>query len=330
MTAAIAGPGNSIRPVVSTLSCQTVVRNRTPLSSIAAKPAKNRIDAPTARLKLRTRSIVGVDDRRLVTLGAPPDPGSSSAIASASSPITAAEVQPQSWPLTIASTSEPIATVKPAAPSRSGRQRRRARGARLGRCAPATSANSADRDVDEEHQPPVGLHEQASERWAGRGGDPAGRRPDADRRRGALMARTRAGSGRARSGASARRRRPGRAARAISSRDRRRRRAGRAREHEDRQPEQERALAPERVGPAPGRDEQRGEHDRVAADDPRQRARATSLPKCLAMLGKAMLTMNRSRLDMNTPEHTISGHQPFALHDETHPSTCGCIMQPTG
>ena len=29
--------------------------------------------------------------------------------------------------------------------------------------------------------------------------------------------------------------------------------------------EQEGALSPERVGPAPGRDEQRGEHDRVAA-----------------------------------------------------------------
>ena len=56
---AIAGPGNSIRPAVSTDSCQTPVRNSTPASSIAPNPAKNSTEPPTASPKLRTRSIAG-------------------------------------------------------------------------------------------------------------------------------------------------------------------------------------------------------------------------------------------------------------------------------
>ncbi len=56
---AIAGPGNSISPAVSTLSCQTPVRNSTPESSIAPKPAKNSSEAPTASPNVRTRSIAG-------------------------------------------------------------------------------------------------------------------------------------------------------------------------------------------------------------------------------------------------------------------------------
>src|SRR5438445_5849752 len=44
---AIAGPGNSITPALSTLSCHTEVRNRTPDSNIAPKPAKKSTDADT-------------------------------------------------------------------------------------------------------------------------------------------------------------------------------------------------------------------------------------------------------------------------------------------
>ena len=44
-----------------------------------------------------------------------------------------------------------------------------------------------------------------------------------------------------------------------------------AREHEHAEAEQEGALAPERVGPAAGWDEQRREHDRVGAQHPRER-----------------------------------------------------------
>jgi hypothetical protein len=56
---AIAGPGNSINPAVSTSSCQTVVRKSTPASSMAPKPPKNSSDPVTASPKLRTRSIAG-------------------------------------------------------------------------------------------------------------------------------------------------------------------------------------------------------------------------------------------------------------------------------
>ena len=57
--AAVAGPGNSISPAVSTSSCQTPVRKSTPPSSIAPKPAKKKTDAPTASAKRGTRSIAG-------------------------------------------------------------------------------------------------------------------------------------------------------------------------------------------------------------------------------------------------------------------------------
>ena len=57
--AAIAGPGASIRPAVSTSSPQTPVVNSTPESSIAAKPTKKMSEAATAMLNPRMRTIAG-------------------------------------------------------------------------------------------------------------------------------------------------------------------------------------------------------------------------------------------------------------------------------
>ena len=56
--------------------------------------------------------------------------------------------------------------------------------------------------------------------------------------------------------------------------DRPRRGAGGAGEREQREPGEEDALAPVRVGPAAGGDEQRGEDDRVRVEDPAQAAEA--------------------------------------------------------
>src|SRR6476660_264161 len=133
---AIAGPGNSIRPAVRTSSCQTEVRNSTPESSIAPKPPKNRTDAPTARPKLRTRSIDGS------TIGA-------------------------TWRLERNQMDE--RTDRDDQPERAEHVGSQGVAlAPLDERAPAEAeAEQADGHVDEEHQAPIGLDEQAAERWSG-------------------------------------------------------------------------------------------------------------------------------------------------------------------
>ena len=68
---------------------------------------------------------------------------------------------------------------------------------------------------------------------------------------------------------------------------------------------EEDALAPDAVGHAAGRDEQRGEDDRVGVQHPGERGSAEAA-KSRAMSGKAMLTMKRSRLAMKTPTETTA------------------------
>src|ERR1700759_1197598 len=231
---AIAGPGQRIKTAASTSSCQTDVRNSTPASSIAPKPAKNSTEALTARPKLRTRSIEGS------TIGAAwrserhQIAGSKSTV-TASSAITEAELQLHSWPLTIATTSAPIATISASAPSTSGRAAfcsRRSASVRMPKPSPSS---------------PTGMLTRKTRRQSACTSSPPSGGPGAVRD----VALVRADLGQHQP---ERRRQHQRAAGRLDDPrddeevDGRRERARGARGDEDAEAEQERALAPERVG----------------------------------------------------------------------------------
>ena len=179
--AAISGPGASENPAVSADSCQTPVRNSTLLSSIAANAAPNRSIAALASANERTasseRSITGA---RWRAQRREEDGGGECRAGQAGE--RARVRQPQSGACTSPSATAPIASVSTAAPHRSG-----IRSAGVAALAQDPDrehgGRERDRQVDEEHQPPVRRDQQAAERRARGGGDPADRGPDADRRR---------------------------------------------------------------------------------------------------------------------------------------------------
>ena len=317
--AAIAGPGNSISPAVSASSCQTPVRNRTPPSSIAPKPAKNTSEPPTASPKRRTRSIAGSTTGRRLALRAPPQPGQQ-------------DRRDQQQPEHASRAPAPFLALNDRHHERPDRhdQRRRAEhvrpaGVLLAVLAQRANAGGqrgqADRHVDEEHEPPVGLHEQPAQRRPGGRGDPAGRRPQPDRDvplLGLELRQHQAERGRQHQRAAGRLDDPCRDQRA----DRRRGRAGCAGQHEHAQAQQEGPLATEGICPPAGRHEQRGEHDRVRAQDPRERAERHA----------AELSCDRGEGDVHD-EHVEARHEharhddqrdpPLPLHHATDPTTEG-------
>ena len=268
---AIAGPGNSISPAVSTSSCQTPVRNSTPLSSIAPKPAKNRIDAPVASAKRRFRSSSGS------MTGA----GCRCERRHSAGRSTSGRSQQREHRCRGPSPIVPLDDRHDQRPHSDDQHRRahnvRPRGVLLAMLAQGAQARhqrgDADGHVDEEHQAPVGLDQQPSKRRSGRRRDPAARRPQPDRDvplLGLELRQHQTQRGRQHQRAAGRLHDP----RGDQRLHGRRRGTGRAGHDEHAEAQQERALAAERVGPAPGRYEQRGEHDRIGAQHPRQRARA--------------------------------------------------------
>jgi hypothetical protein len=132
----------------------------------------------------------------------------------------------------------------------------------------------ADRDVDEEDQPPApGLDQQTAQRGAERGGDGADRAPRGDR--GCPLLRRERGEQQAERGRDHRRR--GRALDGPGGHERARRagdRTGGRREREDADADQVDPPPPDAVGGAAEDHEQRREGQRIAVDDPGQRAEA--------------------------------------------------------
>ncbi len=182
MIAASAGPGASCSPARRIDSCQTPVMNSTLESSIAPNAAENRIAATLAIANERTRSIAGSTtgegwraQRRANSARPAAAPASAASVRGSSQPHSGACTKP--------SASAPTDAASSAVPSQSGRPCS-VEVARLGqqpRRAPQRPR--ADGQVDEEHEPPVDLHEQAAERRPGRGGRGADAGPDADRGR---------------------------------------------------------------------------------------------------------------------------------------------------
>ena len=135
------------------------------------------------------------------------------------------------------------------------------------------AGRDADGQVDQEHQAPADLDEQAADRRTGRRGDAADRRPDPDRE--AALVRRELGQQQRERGRHQQRRARGLEHAGGDQQVERRRGAARCRRREeDGQADEEAALAADAVGVAAGRHEQRGEHDRVAVQDPRQRGDA--------------------------------------------------------
>ena len=147
-----------------------------------------------------------------------------------------------------------------------------------------------DRQVDQEDPTPAGLDEKSADWRSGPGGDSAGRGPDGHRDR-TLAARKLGQEQRER-----RRHEHGPAGGLDHTRAYQPSRAGRScakgrGNDECDQPAHEKALATEQVGQAAGRNE------RVASLVP---------AKSRSMLGKAMLTMNRSMLATNVATETTT------------------------
>ena len=192
---------------------------------------------------------------------------------------------------------------RPCAPR--GPHLRRARGRRT------TRASSAEGQVDQEHPAPADLHQQAADGGPEGGCRAPDGRPQTDG--GALALGAEGGQEQSEGGRAASSAPPvawsTRAPTRKPSDGRQRAQGGRG--GEDGQADEEGLLAPGPVGPAPGGDEGGREDDRVGAEHPRQRAEALAVEGG-EMLGKAMLTMNRSREDRNTPVSTIRAVRPGA------------------
>ena len=156
-----------------------------------------------------------------------------------------------------------------------------------------------DRDVDEEDPAPARAR-RAGRRSAGR---PRRRRrrppPRRQPPRRALGRERAAGSAPAKSGSAWRRRLPGSGGPRPGSRRTARPRESASRREDD-ETDEEDPLTPEEVGDPAGGDEQCGEDDRVGVENPGEARRGLD-EKLRWMSGKAMLTMNRSRLAMKTP-----------------------------
>jgi hypothetical protein len=170
----------------------------------------------------------------------------------------------------------------------------------------------ADGHVDEEDPAPAGLHEQAAERRAGRRGDPPDRRPRADRDVAALGRELRQQQAE-RGGHQERGAEPLHGPRGDQQPDRGRRSAGRGGGGEDRDAEQEGALAPERVRPAAGDDEEGRKDDCVGVEHPGEG------PQAGAREVRADLREGDVDDEQVEPRHEHAGddhaqHLPFALH----------------
>ena len=117
---------------------------------------------------------------------------------------------------------------------------------------------------------------------------------------------------------------------------------GRA-EGEDAQADEEQPAAPEAVGAAAGDDEQGGEHDAVAGDDPGQRGRESWGKEC-SRAGKATFTIERSSEAMKAPRAVTTNTallwpkgsgaacclRSIQFYHETYSRAISCIMQSTG
>ena len=272
--AAMSGPGASEKPAVRADSCQTPVRNSTLLSSIAANAAPNRSIAALASAKERTasseRSMTGAGSRaqrRRKTA-----PGEHRAGQAAER----ARVRPA-----------PLGRLYQAQRERADREREHAGAPQIGDPHVRVAAlaqdpdceqrrRERDRQVDEEHQAPVGRDQQPAERRAGGGRDAADGGPDSDRRR--SLPRIELGQQQRERGRDQERG----ADRLHDSRDDQRRR-GRRRTAQQRaqrehgKPGDERAPASEAVGERAGGHQQGGEDDRVRVQHPRQAADARSM-----------------------------------------------------
>ena len=299
---ASSGPGAIMNPARSTDSCQRPVSSRTPPSTSAPKPPKKaselRSASATARWRMTAGSMMGLGCRQ----GAQHQPGArherparrrrGSVRWSSPSP------SPRRWPATRLAT----ATVRRAAPSRSDL------------CASGSRTSSSVRTPRTRATRAKGRLTRKTQRqlaWTSRppigGPRAAAAPPTADHRPMAAPLRSGPNAGRSRpsevgqhEGAADRLQDPGADQEAEGRGDG----AEGGRGGEDGQPEEEGPLAPGPVGPAAGRDQGGGEHDRVGAQHPRERAQALAVVAGRDA-GKAMLTMNRSSEERNTPVRTI-------------------------
>ena len=207
-----------------------------------------------------------LDHRRVVVGGAVEEGGDEERPRRRRSRARGGSLQPHSGPWTMPRVRRPMPSASSAAPSRSGRPSSGSlhlvedadRGER---------GDQADRHVDEEDPVPADLHEEAADRRAEGGGDAGDRRPDADRDR-ALLGRE-GGQEEAERGRDHHRRADRlQHAGADQEGDRGGGRAERRGDGEGEQAGDEDALAADPVGDPPGGDEQGGEDDRVAVQDP--------------------------------------------------------------
>ena len=267
--AAIAGPGASTSPARSTESSHTDGHEQHGGEQIGGEAAEKSRFASSDRKRAHAQQRRVDDGRGVRRQRAQKAPKPATAMAPHAS--VCASAQPHAGPRR--GRARAPRSRSRSAPTRACRARRPLVAALVQDPHRPHDRDDADRDVDEEDQAPADLDEEAAERRAGGGCEPADRGPDADRAGALLGARTRAAAAPARSAAAMRRRAPARRARRRARRPTARAAERRA-EREDREAADEDAFAAMPVGEPAGRDEQRCEHDRVGVQDPRESRRA--------------------------------------------------------
>ena len=178
---AITGPGASERPATSTESCQTTVMKSTLASRKAAKAAEKNTDDDVRERERAHAQERRIDDRGGVRQAARPEDGEPDR--GRGQRAERARVGPA-----------PLGPLDEAEREHADGADDQARAEQVGALLRGIAAllqqadavrdrGEPDRHVDEEHEPPAQLDEEAADGRAGRGGETADRRPDADRLR---------------------------------------------------------------------------------------------------------------------------------------------------
>ena len=265
------GPGAIMKPARRTDSCHTPVRNSTPPSTSAPKPPKKTSELTSARATARCRmtagSRIGLGWRNERTIS--------------QAPATAARVNA---PRIRRAEPAPVRALDDGGHQAGDRHREqhgteqvglvRRRVAHLAQQAhPEDEGEQAEGQVDEEHPTPAGLHQEPADRGPERGGGAAHRRPQPD---GCPLALGAEGGEEEPEGGGEHERTARGLQHAGGDEEAERGRDGAERGGggEDGQAQEEGLLAPGAVGPAARGHERGGEHDRVGAQHPRQRAQA--------------------------------------------------------